>query len=59
MVIGVDVGGTNTDSVVLAVPSGEVLGKHKAPTTPDVTGGIIRGLQAALARMCSPSLSGV
>ena len=39
MHIGIDVGGTNTDAVLM---DGEVLvGKIKSPTTPDVTSGII------------------
>jgi N-methylhydantoinase A/oxoprolinase/acetone carboxylase beta subunit len=43
--IGVDVGGTNTDAVL--VDGHDVLAEAKTPTTPDVTGGIsaaIRGL---------------
>ena len=42
--LGIDVGGTNTDAVVLDERS-RLLGSFKAPTTPDVTGGI----RAALA----------
>ena len=39
MHIGIDVGGTNTDAVLM---DGDVLaGKIKSPTTPDVTSGII------------------
>ncbi|HBR64813.1 MAG TPA: hypothetical protein DEA18_03335, partial [Dehalococcoidia bacterium] len=39
MYIGIDVGGTNTDAVLM---DGDVLvGKIKNPTTPDVTSGII------------------
>ncbi|EPS97461.1 hypothetical protein FOMPIDRAFT_1128485 [Fomitopsis schrenkii] len=43
--IGVDVGGTNTDGVLLDVtrlhePTRGVLAYHKAPTTPDVSQGI-------------------
>ncbi|CAN5616332.1 hydantoinase/oxoprolinase family protein [soil metagenome] len=37
--LGIDVGGTNTDAVVLDERS-RLLGSFKAPTTPDVTGGI-------------------
>ncbi|PZF84801.1 hydantoinase/oxoprolinase N-terminal domain-containing protein [Jiangella anatolica] len=37
--VGVDVGGTNTDAVVLD-GAGTVLASTKQPTTPDVTGGI-------------------
>ena len=45
--VGVDVGGTNTDAVV--VDGDRVLGAHKAPTTADVTGGIVTAISAALA----------
>lgn len=45
--VGVDVGGTNTDAVV--VDGARVLGAHKSPTTPDVTTGIVRAVSAALA----------
>jgi N-methylhydantoinase A/oxoprolinase/acetone carboxylase beta subunit len=44
--LGVDVGGTNTDAVVLSEQA-ELLASYKSPTTPDVTGGIrnaLRGL---------------
>jgi len=44
--IGVDVGGTNTDAVVLD-RSGAVVAKAKVPTTPDIEAGI----SAALARV--------
>ena len=37
--IGIDVGGTNTDAVVLDRDD-SVLAWAKTPTTPDVTGGI-------------------
>src|SRR4051794_10181757 len=42
--IGVDVGGTNTDVVVMSGSS--VLAAHKSVTTPDVTSGITQGLRA-------------
>ena len=42
--LGVDVGGTNTDAVVLDAED-RLLAKAKVPTTPDVT----RGIEAALA----------
>ena len=42
--LGVDVGGTNTDAVVLD-PEDRLLAKAKVPTTPDVT----KGIEAALA----------
>ena len=45
--IGIDVGGTNTDAVMLDGVA--VLGAVKRPTTEDVTGGIQAALQALLA----------
>src|SRR5436309_480931 len=50
--IGVDVGGTNTDAVLLE--DGRVVHAVKTPTTPDVTGGIV----AALALLgCHPGVA--
>jgi N-methylhydantoinase A/oxoprolinase/acetone carboxylase beta subunit len=40
--IGIDVGGTNTDAVLLE--DGRVVHAVKTPTTPDVTGGILAAL---------------
>src|SRR5438067_4627139 len=40
--IGIDVGGTNTDAVLLQ--DGEVVHAVKTPTTEDVTGGIVTAL---------------
>src|SRR6202011_2535337 len=45
--IGIDVGGTNTDAVLLE--DGRVVHAVKTPTTADVTGGIVAAL-AALTR---------
>jgi N-methylhydantoinase A/oxoprolinase/acetone carboxylase beta subunit len=45
--VGVDVGGTNTDAVVMREQ--QVLGSAKHPTTSDVTSGIVGAVQAALA----------
>jgi N-methylhydantoinase A/oxoprolinase/acetone carboxylase beta subunit len=46
--LGIDVGGTNTDAVVL--DRGDALvAKAKRPTTADVTGGIVAALDAVLA----------
>jgi N-methylhydantoinase A/oxoprolinase/acetone carboxylase beta subunit len=45
--LGIDVGGTNTDAVILD-RSDEVLAKAKVPTTPDVTGGIVAALDAVI-----------
>ena len=46
--VGVDVGGTNTDAVVIDA-AGRVLAHTKQPTTDDVTGGIRVGIAAVLA----------
>lgn len=46
MRIGVDVGGTNTDAVVME--GTKVLGWFKTPTTPDVTSGIVTALKGVL-----------
>lgn len=46
MRIGVDVGGTNTDAVLMS--SDGVLGKVKMPTTVDVTSGIVTALSALI-----------
>lgn len=40
--IGIDVGGTNTDAVL--IENGKVAGAVKAPTSEDVTGGILQAL---------------
>lgn len=47
MRIGIDVGGTNTDAVLMDGKT--VVSWHKTPTTPDVTGGIIAALKAIIA----------
>jgi N-methylhydantoinase A/oxoprolinase/acetone carboxylase beta subunit len=46
--LGVDVGGTNTDAVVLDRED-SLLARAKVPTTPDVTSGIASAIAAALA----------
>lgn len=53
--IGVDVGGTNTDSVLLDVtatsePHRGVLASQKHPTTPNVTHGITAVIESLLAQ---------
>ena len=48
MFIGVDVGGTNTDAVLM--DGGGLLAKAKLPTTPDVTSGIVGALKEVLAQ---------
>ena len=50
--IGVDVGGTNTDAVV--VVDGAVVDAHKTPTTADVTDGIVSAIGAVLASHAGP-----
>src|SRR5579872_3661472 len=47
MRIGIDVGGTNTDAVLM--DGLDVLGWRKTPTTPDVGSGIITALRELLA----------
>ena len=42
--IGIDVGGTNTDAVL--IEDGKVAGAVKAPTSEDVTTGILDSLKA-------------
>ncbi|WP_180903523.1 hydantoinase/oxoprolinase N-terminal domain-containing protein [Nonomuraea indica] len=46
--VGIDVGGTNTDAVVLDAAD-RVVAKAKRPTTPDVTEGLRAALDAVLA----------
>jgi N-methylhydantoinase A/oxoprolinase/acetone carboxylase beta subunit len=45
--LGVDVGGTNTDAVILDAAD-QVIASTKSPTTADVTTGIVNALQAVL-----------
>ena len=47
MRIGIDVGGTNTDSVLM--DGARLIHKFKTPTTADITGGIQTALSALLA----------
>jgi N-methylhydantoinase A/oxoprolinase/acetone carboxylase beta subunit len=48
--VGIDVGGTNTDAVVLDGQD-RLLAKVKHPTTPDVTTGILSALQRVLGQL--------
>ncbi|MBI3732342.1 MAG: hydantoinase/oxoprolinase family protein [Chloroflexi bacterium] len=48
MRIGIDVGGTNTDAVLM--DGRYVVAWAKSPTTPDVTGGMLSALRALLAQ---------
>jgi N-methylhydantoinase A/oxoprolinase/acetone carboxylase beta subunit len=45
--LGVDVGGTNTDAVVVDVDD-RLVAKAKVPTTPDVTAGIVRAVEGVV-----------
>ena len=45
--LGIDVGGTNTDAVILDAAD-RVLAKAKVPCTPDITGGITAAIDAVL-----------
>ena len=46
MRIGVDVGGTNTDAVIM--DGREVLATQKVPTTPNISDGIVRAISAVV-----------
>ncbi|EXJ81595.1 hypothetical protein A1O1_07659 [Capronia coronata CBS 617.96] len=46
--IGVDVGGTNTDAVLISLSPTEIVASHKAPTTPDVTTGITNAVRTVI-----------
>ena len=54
--IGIDVGGTNTDAVL--VDDSSVIGGVKSPTTADVTGGVRQAL-ADLIALCGPTAKNV
>ncbi|XP_035686688.1 uncharacterized protein LOC118422924 [Branchiostoma floridae] len=54
--IGVDVGGTNTDAVVLQ--GDRVVSWSKQVTTPDVTTGVARAVRAVLAQVKDKNLQG-
>ena len=45
--LGIDVGGTNTDAVIMD-PADRVIAKAKVPCTPDITGGITRAIDSVL-----------
>ena len=46
--LGIDVGGTNTDAVILDATD-QVIASTKTPTTPDITSGIVQALQDVFA----------
>ncbi|RAK96822.1 hydantoinase/oxoprolinase [Aspergillus ibericus CBS 121593] len=52
--LGVDVGGTNTDAILLRLSPLTILASHKAPTTPDITSGITTAVQAVLSTAAIP-----
>ena len=53
MRIGIDVGGTNTDAVLM--DGSRVVTSHKTATTPDVSSGIVAALTEVLASgECAP-----
>ncbi|KUJ20906.1 uncharacterized protein LY89DRAFT_694593 [Mollisia scopiformis] len=52
-VIGIDVGGTNTDSVILQ--NNKVLAWHKTPTTTDIQEGVEQAIEAVVAKAKLPS----
>ncbi|KAL3443378.1 hypothetical protein BJX65DRAFT_199400 [Aspergillus insuetus] len=56
--IGVDVGGTNTDAVLIALDSMSIIASHKSPTTPDVTTGITNAVRTVIdaANVSLPSI---
>jgi N-methylhydantoinase A/oxoprolinase/acetone carboxylase beta subunit len=45
--LGIDVGGTNTDAVIMD-PADQVIAKAKVPCTPDITGGIMAAIDTVL-----------
>jgi N-methylhydantoinase A/oxoprolinase/acetone carboxylase beta subunit len=54
MRLGVDVGGTHTDAVIMT--GNEILARHKALTTPDIMGGIVEALDAVVKHSnCRPA----
>lgn len=44
-IIGIDVGGTNTDAVLLDYHSKQILSKVKTSTTKDISSGIFNSIQ--------------
>ena len=45
--LGIDVGGTNTDAVIMDAAD-QVIAKAKVPCTPDITGGIVAAIDTVL-----------
>ena len=46
MIVGVDVGGTNTDAVLM--DGTKLIASRKLPTTPDVSDGIVSAIRLVL-----------
>jgi len=57
MLIGVDVGGTNTDAVLM--DGATLLAKAKCPTSGDVTSGVVAALEKVLPNDSGQSIEGV
>ncbi|PVH95133.1 DUF917-domain-containing protein [Periconia macrospinosa] len=53
--IGIDVGGTNTDAVLLR--DGQVLAWHKTPTTSDIQAGVEQAIHTVIGKASIPSTS--
>ena len=51
--VGIDVGGTFTDVVVVEATSGEIVARVKVPTTHDAPEGVAAGIVAGLERALS------
>ena len=47
-VIGIDVGGTNTDAVIVELPQKRILSSTKTATTKDVSSGVFNSIQEVL-----------
>ena len=52
-VVGIDVGGTNTDAVILQ--NEVVLAWHKTPTTTDIQSGVERAIEEVVKKAAIPS----
>lgn len=47
-IIGIDVGGTNTDAVLIKSTSHEILRSTKTPTTKDINSGVVHALESLM-----------
>ncbi len=50
-ILAVDVGGTNTDSVIVDAFSNKIISKNKSFTTPDTTQGIINSIKTCIEKV--------